>query len=323
MAPDAQAGQFGSLFCNTFAVEQKYVNGAEEPYEWSLELRRDLSASRTEIVAIKGVWARALRRWSMLVRRGVGVFLSASRTEIVAMKGVWARALRRWSMLVRREAGVFRRRMRRRRAEEMARLAASRRAEAAAEAEAEQRYQEHLYQVQERRADLAAAETDIAEGPRPFAWLSEGAKAVSAEMREASEELRALRRRAPGGRAPANYEQIDARIPRDADDFETVCAEWMRMAGFSGVQRTLKGPDGGVDVIASIAVGQAKFHPSQKISAEAIRALVGSRIERGKDRALFFHYGPGYTAAAIDAAVNTKLELYQLDVESQRFVRIA
>ena len=323
MAPDAQAGQFGSLFCNTFAVEQKYVNGAEEPYEWSLELRRDLSASRKEIVAIKGVWARALRRWSMLVRRGVGVFLSASRTEIVAMKGVWARALRRCSLLVRREAGVFRRRMRRRRAEEMARLAASRRAEAAAEAEAEQRYQEHLYQVQERRADLAAAETDIAEGPRPFAWLSEGAKAVSAEMREASEELRALRRRAPGGRAPANYEQIDARIPRDADDFETVCAEWMRMAGFSGVQRTLKGPDGGVDVIASIAVGQAKFHPSQKISAEAIRALVGSRIERGKDRALFFHYGPGYTAAAIDAAVNTKVELYQLDVESQRFVRIA
>ncbi len=191
------------------------------------------------------------------------------------------------------------------------------------EAQAEQRYQEHLYQVQERRADLAAAETDIAEGPRPFAWLSEGAKAVSAEMREASEELRALRRRATGGRATANYEQIDARIPRDADDFETVCAEWMRMAGFSGVQRTLKGPDGGVDVIASIAVGQAKFHPSQKISAEAIRALVGSRIERGKDRALFFHYGPGYTAAAIDAAVNTKVELYQLDVESQRFVRIA
>ena len=148
---------------------------------------------------------------------------------------------------------------------------------------------------------------DIAEGPRPFAWLSEGAKAVRAEMREASEELRALRRRAPGGRAPANYEQIDARMPRDADDFETVCAEWMRMAGFSGVQRTLKGPDGGVDVIASTAVGQAKFHPSQKVSAEAIRALVGSKIERGKDRALFFHYGPGYTAAAIDAAVKASI----------------
>jgi hypothetical protein len=149
------------------------------------------------------------------------------------------------------------------------------------------------------------------------AVLGEGAHAVSEERREDSEELRILR-----GRTPANYEHIDARIPRDADDFETVCAEWMQMAGFSGVQRTPKGPDGGVDVVASIAVGQAKFHPSQKISAEAIRALVGSRIERGKDRALFFHYGPGYTAAAIDAAVNTKVELYQLDVESQRFVRV-
>ena len=149
------------------------------------------------------------------------------------------------------------------------------------------------------------------------AVLGEGAHAVSEERREDSEELRILR-----GRTPANYEHIDARIPRDADDFETVCAEWMQMAGFSGVQRTPKGPDGGVDVVASIAVGQAKFHPSQKISAEAIRALVGSRIERGKDRALFFHYGPGYTAAAIDTAVNTKVELYQLDVESQRFVRV-
>ena len=247
-----------------------------------------------------------------MVRREVGVFLSASRTEIVAMKGVWARALRRWSMLVRRETGVFRRRMRL----SGEKAVADSRSRAA-------RIETAREGAKVAGADIAAVGRDIAEGLRPAAEVvREGAHAFSAEMREASDELRALRGRAPGRRAPANYEHIDARIPRDADDFETVCAEWMQMAGFSGVQRTPKGPDGGVDVVASIAVGQAKFHPSQKISAEAIRALVGSRIERGKDRALFFHYGPGYTAAAIDAAVNTKVELYQLDVESQRFVRV-
>jgi hypothetical protein len=123
-------------------------------------------------------------------------------------------------------------------------------------------------------------------------------------------------------RAKRNFEDVPARIPRDADDFETVCAEWMESAGFSEVARTPKGPDGGIDVIASNAVGQAKFHPSQKVTGESVRALVGSRVEREKSRALFFHYGPGYTPAAIEAARSTGVELYQLDVDRRRFKRI-
>ena len=245
------------LFCNTFAVGQKYVESAEEPNEWYVELRRDLRATREEIAVIKGMWVRALRKWSMLVRR---------------------------------EVGVFRRRLRAGREE-----------------------------IEPLRDDVKAVGSALAEGLQTVGEvLGEGAHAFGAEMREASKEFRALR-----GRGSAKYGHIDVRMPRDADDFETVCAQWMRMAGFSDVRRTPKGPDGGVDVIASTAVGQAKFHPSQKVSAEAIRALVGSKIERGKDQALFFHYGPGYTPAAIAAAINTEVELYQLDVESQRFMRIA
>ena len=124
-------------------------------------------------------------------------------------------------------------------------------------------------------------------------------------------------------KAERNGADIPARIPRDADDFETVCEEWMQKAGFAGATRTPKGPDGGIDVIASDAVGQAKFHPSQKVTGESVRALVGSKVEHGKNRALFFHYGPGYTPDAITTAQNTGVELYDLDVETRRFNRIA
>jgi hypothetical protein len=147
-------------------------------------------------------------------------------------------------MLVRRETGVFRRRMRL----SGEKAVADSRSRAA-------RIETAREGAKVAGADIAAVGRDIAEGLRPAAEVvREGAHAFSAEMREASDELRALRGRAPGRRAPANYEHIDARIPRDADDFETVCAEWMQMAGFSGVQRTPKGPDGGVDVVGVFAL---------------------------------------------------------------------
>jgi hypothetical protein len=142
--------------------------------------------------------------------------------------------------------------------------------------------------------------------------------------RKVTEEYRdtASKRRQNAVLANKNLEGVPARIPLDADDFETVCAEWMKKAGFNEVSRTPKGPDGGIDVIAANAVGQAKFHPSQKVTGESIRALVGSKVEHRKSRALFFHYGPGYTPDAIEAAKSTKVELYQLNVNKRRFKRI-
>ena len=148
------------------------------------------------------------------------------------------------------------------------------------------------------------------------------AKKYLAEMKLAAQQEELAMAVREQERAKRNFEDVPARIPRDADDFETVCAEWMENAGFSEVARTPKGPDGGIDVIASNAVGQAKFHPSQKVTGESVRALVGSRVEREKSRALFFHYGPGYTPAAIEVARSTGVELYQLDVDRRRFKRI-
>jgi hypothetical protein len=111
-------------------------------------------------------------------------------------------------------------------------------------------------------------------------------------------------------------------MPKTADDFEMVCVEWMRKGAFPDAERTPKGPDGGIDALASDAVGQAKFHPSQKVTAESVRALAGSKLEWRKKRALFFHYGPGYTPDAIEAANKTRVELYNLDVDTRRFKKI-
>lgn len=112
------------------------------------------------------------------------------------------------------------------------------------------------------------------------------------------------------------------RIPRDADDFESVCAEWMKKNGFPDAARTPKGPDGGIDVVSGIAVAQAKFHPSQRVGAPEIQAIVGGRVQFGKKLALFFHYGPGYSDQAIAAAKKTRVALYQLNVQSRSFDRI-
>ena len=119
-----------------------------------------------------------------------------------------------------------------------------------------------------------------------------------------------------------NSASLIVRIPRDADDFEEVCAEWMRQAGFPNAQRTPRGPDGGVDVISLSAVAQAKFTPGHKVSSKEIRDLVGAKVQNNKMNALFFHYGPGYTNDAVKAAEDTSVQLFQFDTESQRFFKI-
>ena len=111
--------------------------------------------------------------------------------------------------------------------------------------------------------------------------------------------------------------------PRDAEHFEEVCAIFLRRLGHETVSRTPTGPDGGIDVISNEAVGQAKFHPSQKVSAEPIRALAGSRLEHGKQEAYFFHYGPGYTDDAINVGHRLGVKLYEFDAQRRVFRRRA
>lgn len=113
-----------------------------------------------------------------------------------------------------------------------------------------------------------------------------------------------------------------ARIPKDADDFEEVCAEWMRKTGYPDAKRTPKGPDGGVDVVSSKAVAQAKMYSNKKVTGEEVRALIGSRVALKKEKAIFFTYGPGYTDDAIRTSIRTKTLLYWLDVDKREFRKI-
>lgn len=147
-----------------------------------------------------------------------------------------------------------------------------------------------------------------------------------AERDEANRKRRekAAKRRAEEKRRATSQQSLSHRVrmPKHADDFEEVCAEWMRAAGYRGAARTAKGPDGGADVVSNRAVAQAKVYSARKVTADEVRSLVGTKQEYGKALALFFVYGLGYTEDAVRAAQKTGVQLFVLDVSTQKFERI-
>ena len=142
--------------------------------------------------------------------------------------------------------------------------------------------------------------------------------------RAALEKAAATRRRNAERRRRANMglrSSIKSRIPKDADDFESVCAEWVVKCGIDA-QRTDKGPDGGLDVIGPNFAGQCKFHPSNKVGAPDVQQLAGAAKQARKQRKVFFHYGPGYTPAAIEAARSLGVQLWEMDVDQRTFRKV-
>jgi len=125
-------------------------------------------------------------------------------------------------------------------------------------------------------------------------------------------------RRASGEINGLNIADITVRMPADAYDFESVCAEWAVHAGFD-VSLTRGGPDRGLDLIGSDFAGQCKFHPSQKIGAPDIRSFFGAATQAGKSTKMFFHYGPGFTQEAVLAAQELQIDLWSLDVSTATF----
>lgn len=114
---------------------------------------------------------------------------------------------------------------------------------------------------------------------------------------------------------------VGTRVPRDADDFETVSAEWVRRSGVVA-RRTPKGPDGGLDVVGPNYAAQCKFHPSKKVGAPEIQQLAGAATQARKTEMGFFHYGPGYTAAAVTAARQLGVTLWVFDTRRVQFQRV-
>ena len=113
---------------------------------------------------------------------------------------------------------------------------------------------------------------------------------------------------------------ISARVPRDADDFEEVVAEWLRRCGVDA-KRTPKGSDGGLDVVGGGYAGQCKFHPSSTVGSPDIQRLFGAAHKRGNP--IFFHFGPGYTDMAKLEAKRLDVSLWEFDVESISFRQVS
>jgi len=159
---------------------------------------------------------------------------------------------------------------------------------------------------------------------------AEAVSALEAQRLRAEEERMAAQARALE-RARERARQRDAtlslrssvksRIPKDADDFESVCAEWVVNCGIDA-QRTDKGPDGGLDVIGPDFAGQCKFHPSNKVGAPDVQQLEGAANQAGKRQKAFFHYGPGYTPQAIEAARSLGVQLWEMDVDRNTFRKV-
>jgi len=128
---------------------------------------------------------------------------------------------------------------------------------------------------------------------------------------------------APQGQAvtPGLRPGVRARMPRDADDFESASAEWVQSCGVNA-RRTPKGPDGGLDLIGPSFAGQCKFHPSNKVGAPDVQQLAGAARQAQKTDMAFFHYGPGYTPAAIEAARSLGVQLWEMDVDQHTFRKV-
>ena len=146
----------------------------------------------------------------------------------------------------------------------------------------------------------------------------ERARKAAAEKAAATRKSEAERRRRANMGLRAS---IKSRIPKDADDYESVCAEWVVKCGIEA-KRTDKGPDGGLDVIGPNFAGQCKFHPSNKVGAPDVQQLAGAATQARKQRKVFFHYGPGYTPAAIEAARSLGVQLWEMDVDQHTFRKV-
>jgi hypothetical protein len=97
-------------------------------------------------------------------------------------------------------------------------------------------------------------------------------------------------------------------------DAETSAAAWMRWMGWGDAAVTQTGPDGGVDVIATRAVGQVKAHVNP-IGRPEVQQLHGCAVAMKRDSA-FFCLG-GYTPQAVGWADSVEMPLFRFDLSGE------
>ena len=103
-----------------------------------------------------------------------------------------------------------------------------------------------------------------------------------------------------------------ARYIADANDAEHAAADFMQWLGFLDAQATPVGPDAGVDVWASDAIGQVKDY-GKPIGRPEIQQHLGVSIGEGDKLPIFFARS-GYTPQAIEWADEREMPLYEFDL---------
>lgn len=124
-------------------------------------------------------------------------------------------------------------------------------------------------------------------------------------------ELRDQPQAAPSSGRPA-VGRPEPRLIRTARDAELVTVEWMTYLGFTGVQGTPVGPDGGVDVISDEAVAQVKAE-TVPTGRPKIQQHHGVATAHGK-QGLFFSLA-GFTSQAKTYAEQNALALFTFDLQ--------
>jgi hypothetical protein len=103
-----------------------------------------------------------------------------------------------------------------------------------------------------------------------------------------------------------------SRYIADANDAEHAAAEFMQWLGFLDAQATPVGPDGGVDVWSSDAIGQVKDYGTP-IGRPEIQQHLGVAIGEGDKLPIFFARS-GYTNQALEWANERDMPLYAFDL---------
>ncbi len=114
----------------------------------------------------------------------------------------------------------------------------------------------------------------------------------------------------------ANPERRNTKPPSryiaDANDAEIAAAEFMRWLGFLDAHATPVGPDGGIDVLASNAVGQVKDY-GKPIGRPEIQQHLGVAVGEGGKLPIFFARS-GYTNEALGWAAERDMPLFEFDL---------
>lgn len=97
-------------------------------------------------------------------------------------------------------------------------------------------------------------------------------------------------------------------------DAETNAAEWTRYLGFPDARVTAAGPDGGIDIRASGALGQVKHYAKGAIPAALLQQLYGAAAGH-RAQLLFFTTAASFSMPAITYADRVGMALYRTQLD--------